>query len=151
MWDSGLCRGIGDGGLLKRTHTSLSFRTPLLPPLPHHPRISSLWPLWSSSLSLLFTLLQRERERGPREGTMPPFRETVDPTAEQGSLHGGQPTPLPQTSQPSATELYTHTRISRQHHTPSLTVFLSVALFFSSFVSHFPQAPFSVTVAVWRM
>ncbi|KAG7242892.1 hypothetical protein INR49_018147, partial [Caranx melampygus] len=25
---------------------------------------------------------------------MQPFRKTVDPTAEQGSLHGGQPTPV---------------------------------------------------------
>ena len=109
----------------------------VIPPLLSSPLLSSpvqlLWPV--------FTLLERERERerGPREGTMPSFRETVDPMVEQGSLHGGRPTPLPQTSQPSATELYAHIRISGRHAHPNDTTLLPSSASLSH-VSHKPPS-----------
>lgn len=140
--------------LLKRTHTILSFRTPLPRPLPPpfilsltYPRRGPLGhpssPL-SRPRSAAVACVYSARARGPSEGTMASFRETVDPTAEQGSLHGGQPTPVPQTSQPPATELHTHTHISPRHaHTNNTALLLyhyfSLAPF--PFVSHFPQTP----------
>lgn len=68
----------------------------------HHPPTSTLRPPRSSAPRLLEAVYSA-RTRGPRAGTMASFRETINPMAEQGSLQGGQPTPFPQTSQPSAT------------------------------------------------
>lgn len=67
-----------------------------------HPRISLLRPPRSSAPRLIEAVYSA-RTRGPRAGTMAAFRGTINPMAEQGSLRGGQPTPFPQTSQPSAT------------------------------------------------
>lgn len=114
-----------------------------------HPRVSSLWPPRSSLLSplplssaaVVGVYSAPEREERAQRGTMPPFRNTVDPVAEQGSLHGGQPTPLPQTSQPPATRLYTNARISHEHAPtalfPSLDhSFMQSGLFALSRISH---------------
>lgn len=78
---------------------------------------------------------------------MPPFRETVDPTAEQGSLHEGQPTPFPQTSQPPGTEFYTHTHAyltDSLTHTTAHSVLRRIihSLSWPFFLSHIsPQTP----------
>lgn len=92
--------------MLKRTHRNLSFKSPLLPPLPPpfiltllHPCCGPLGHLPPRLLEAVYSA----RTRGPSAGTMVSFRETINPMAEQGSLQGGQPTPFPQTSQPSAT------------------------------------------------
>lgn len=112
------------------------------------PLLSSLALFPPFSCCSLCLLCERKSERGPRGGTIPSFRETVDPTAERGSLHGGQPTPLPQTSQPSATAApHTHPLITqacahKRHRASSSSValFFSGAPFFS--LSHIsPQIP----------
>lgn len=61
----------------------------------------------SHSAAVVDVYFARDWERA-EGGTMLPLRNVADPTAERGSLHGGQPTPLPQTSQPPSTKSYTH-------------------------------------------
>lgn len=80
---------------------------------------------------------------------MPPFRDTVDPSAERGSLHGGQPTLLPQTSQPPATKLYLHTH-SHITQTCTNTELFLLCITALSLCLTLPTSLFSVSVAVWR-
>lgn len=98
-------------------------------------------------LQSVFTLLEKE-ERAQRR-TMPPFRDAADPTAQQGSLHGGQPTPLPQTSQSPATKLYKQTRISHRR-APTQRPPFPASFFFSLICITFPTSRFPVNVAVQR-
>lgn len=100
--------------------------------------IPPLRSLSGSAAVAVFTLLERERR-----GTIPPFRETVDPTAERGSLHGGQPTPVPQTSQPHATEFNTHITLTVTQTAPRSALLHCIILslcwpFCLSHISHKP-------------
>lgn len=102
----GLRGGKVLGGLLKGTHINLSFKSPLLPPLPPPFILTLVYPCCGpprSPAPRLIEAVYSARTRGPKTGTMASFRETINPMAERGSLQGGQPTPFPQTSQHSAT------------------------------------------------
>lgn len=114
------------GGVFKGTHTQTFLSSPLfllyfLLPSSSPSYILAVAPLGHLPPCLIEAVYSA-RTRGPRAGGQWRLSETLNPMAELGSLRGGQPTPFPQTSQPSAT-LSASTYMSHTHtHTPCFCV-----------------------------